>query len=76
MSRRLVSVTMLSLGLTALHASAARGDHSVLEGEIGLAGGSVLPALIISVLTGLVCFRLMVWDLKKRESGRGPDAHE
>jgi hypothetical protein len=76
MSRRLVSVTMLSLGLTALHASAARGDHSVLEGETGLAGGSVLLALIVSLLTGLVCFGLMVWDPKKSKSGRGPNAHE
>ena len=76
MSRRLLSVTMLSLGLTALHASAARGDHSVLEGETSLTGGSVLLALIISALTGLVCFALMVGDPKKGESDRGPDVHE
>jgi len=76
MSPRLISAIMLGLALTAVHASAARGDHSLLEGETGLAGGSVLLALIISVLTALVCFGLMVWDPKKRESGRDPDAHD
>ena len=67
MSRRLISATMLGVTLTAVHASAARGDHSVLEGETGLADGGVLLPLIVSVLTGLVCFALMVWDPKKRE---------
>jgi hypothetical protein len=76
MSRRLISATMLGVTLTAVHASSARGDHSILEGETGLADGGVLLPLIISVLTGLVCFALMVWDPKKREAGRGHGTHE
>jgi len=73
---RLLSATTLGLALTAVHATAARGNHSLLEGETGLAGGSVLLALIVSVLTALVCFGLMMWNPQKRESRRSPDAHE
>ena len=68
MSRRWISNTVLGLALTAVCDSAARGDHGLLEGETGLAGGSVLLALIISFLTGLVCFALMVWDPRERQS--------
>ena len=67
MSRRLISATMLGLTLTVVHASAALADHSLLEGEIRLSGGSVLLALLTSFLTGLVCFTLMVWDPKARK---------
>jgi hypothetical protein len=76
MSRRWIADTVLGLALTAVCASAARRDHSLLEGETGLAGGSVLLALIISFLMGLVCFTLMVWDPKERKSGRGRDTNE
>jgi len=63
MSRRLISGGLLGLTLTVVHASLALGDHGrLLEGETSLSGGSVLLALLTSVLTGLVCYALMVWD--------------
>jgi len=64
MGRRLISAVLLGLTLTVVRASAAFADHTLLEGETSLAGGSVLMALITSFLTGLVCYTLMVWEPK------------
>ena len=64
MSWRLISAPLLALTLMMVHASAAFGDHALLEGETSLSGGSVLLALITSFLTGVVCFTLMVWEPK------------
>ena len=66
---------MLGLALTAVHASVALRDHSLLEGETSLSGGSVLLALLTSLVTGLVCFTLMVWDPRERKVRRRPDTH-
>jgi hypothetical protein len=65
MGRRLISTVLLGLTLTLAHAATALGDHGrLLEGETSLSSGSVLLAIITSLLTGLVCFALMVWDPK------------
>ena len=74
--RRLISALPLGLALTLVPISAALGDHSLLQGETSLSGGSVLMALITSFVTGLICFGLMVWEPKdvgkRSQSGYRP----
>ena len=67
MGRRLISATLLGLTLTVVRASIVLADHGMLEGEANLDPGSVLMAIIASLLTGVVCFSLMVWDPKSRK---------
>ena len=67
MGRRLISVTLLGLMLTVVRASIVVASHGVIEGEANLDAGSVLMAIITSLLTGVVCFSLMVWDPKSRK---------
>lgn len=66
MGRRLISVTLLGLMLTVVRASIVVASHGVIEGEANFDPGSVLMAIIASLLTGVVCFTLMVWDPKSR----------
>ena len=63
--RRLISALPLGLALALVPISAALGDHTLLEGETSLSGGSVLLAMITSFVTGLICFGLMVWEPKE-----------
>jgi len=67
MRRRLISALLLALTLVLVPVRAALGDHTLLEGEASLEGGSVLLALITSFVTGLVCFALMVWEPKPKD---------
>lgn len=67
MVRRLISATLLGLMLTVVHASIVVASHGVIEGEANLDAGSVLMAIITSLLTGGLCFSLMVWDPKSRK---------
>jgi len=67
MGRRLISATLLGLMLTVVRASIVVASHGVIEGEANLDPGSVLMAIITSVLTGVLCFTLMVWDPKSRK---------
>jgi len=65
MIRRLISVVLLGLTLTVVHASAALAHQGgATPGEGIFSGDSVLLALITSVLTGLICYTLMVWEPK------------
>jgi hypothetical protein len=67
MVRRLISATLLGLMLTVMRASIVVASHGVIEGEANLDAGSVLMAIITSVLTGVLCFTLMVWEPKSRK---------
>ena len=66
MGRLLISATLLGLMLTVVRASTVVASHAVIEGEANFDPGSVLMAIIASLLTGVVCFSLMVWDPKSR----------
>jgi hypothetical protein len=63
MSRRWIAAALPGLALTLVHARDALAHGGEARPSI-FSGESVFPALMTSLVTGLICYALMVWDPK------------